>query len=164
MGKAKTVSKGPEYVCEICGFKTSSLKGFKGHMRLAHAKPVINEIRALEVQKALSLAREELKKIIDERIEARLRAYTEELIKVLKVLKENDENIIEGIKKRDKVLEDLWEAHERLHRIINKLCEKIGLSPCGLMSGIDVIGHEYKLECKYKHEKQSETLEEDEVI
>jgi len=84
--KTEKTSEEAKYTCEICGFKTSSLKGFKGHMRLAHARPVINEIRTLEIQKALALAREELKKVINESIGASLSDYTKELTKVLEAL------------------------------------------------------------------------------
>jgi hypothetical protein len=73
----------PEYVCEICGFKTESKKGLAGHMRLAHEKPVkadsFKEYVDESVKKALESMRESMIKLIDERIDAKMSITVETL-------------------------------------------------------------------------------------
>jgi DNA repair exonuclease SbcCD ATPase subunit len=116
-----------EYVCEICDFKTKSKKGLAGHMRLAHQKPTKLEGVSKFAEESIKKAQESMIKLLDERIQKHLEAYSDELNKVFNVLKENDQSIIDGIKKRDELLKALWKAHETLHKAMIEICKKIGV-------------------------------------
>jgi rubrerythrin len=115
-----------EYVCEICGFRTTSKKGYAGHMRLAHQKPTLREGVSIYAEESIKKAQEMIIKIVDERIQKHLEAFANEIKSVLNVLKENDEDIINGIKKRDEELVKLWKHEEDMHSLIKEIADKLG--------------------------------------
>jgi predicted RNase H-like nuclease (RuvC/YqgF family) len=85
----------PKLKCEICGFETESKKGLAGHMRLAHAKPVLGDGVREYVQEAIKQA---------------IQMYDSNLAKVIESYKRGIEAIQADLQKHHEALNMLDKA------------------------------------------------------
>jgi len=114
----------PELICDICGFKTRSKRGFAGHTRLAHEKPTKQETYkeyidvALRKQNEQTMSvfeaiRETLKSILVEikdtkKTESKTTIDVQPNIKKVEVI--NKEKIEATIKEREKIEREIKES------------------------------------------------------